>query len=136
MIPLRSFDLFSRFSSGELSKLEFLCQTRSLSAGEFLFREGDTANAFYVIASGEIEILRSRDGQTRRISLLGEADTVGEMAFFDPAGAKCSRNADARATVPTELVVILADALDTLGSSEPDLVKTLEKIIRERKARE
>lgn len=58
------------------------------------------------------------------------------MAFFDPTGAKGLRNADARTTTITSVVVILADALDSLGSSEPAIVARLERIIRERKARE
>lgn len=67
MVSLRSLELFAEFSARELAKLEPLCQLRSLPAGEFLFREGDPATAFYVITSGEVEISRTREGRSRRI---------------------------------------------------------------------
>ncbi|HRI36326.1 MAG TPA: cyclic nucleotide-binding domain-containing protein [bacterium] len=136
MVSLRSFSLFDPFGASDLSKLESLCQKRALAAGETLFFEGDSATALYIIASGEIEISRCRNGDTSRIAILSTSDTVGEMAFFDPAGARGLRNADARALTDVVLIVILADALAALGTDEPMLVRRLESIIRERKNRE
>src|SRR5947209_6462977 len=53
----------------------------SVSAGDFLFRTGDAADCFFIISTGQIELLRR--GQTHgRLALLAMGDLCGEDSAF------------------------------------------------------
>lgn len=51
----------------------------TLAAGEVVFREGDDAEAMYVVLDGEVEI---RSGGTL-LRTLGQGEIFGEMALID-----------------------------------------------------
>lgn len=71
-----------------------------LRRGLRLFREGDEADAAYLIQSGRVEITkRVRDDETV-LAILGPGDIVGEMALIDGL----NRSASARALEDTVLL--------------------------------
>ncbi len=52
--------------------------------GDYIFREGDPSNSFYIIESGEIEVVRKVDTKDEKvIAILGPGDFFGEMALLD-----------------------------------------------------
>jgi len=53
-----------------------------VSAGSFVFREGDTGSDMYIIESGSVEVLRGARGSTP-IATLGPGDFFGEMAILE-----------------------------------------------------
>jgi CRP-like cAMP-binding protein len=69
-----------------------LAKNRSLGEGEVVFLEGDEADALWLVAAGEVEVLRTQDEES---SVL--AGTLGPGAFFgmnglidgEPRGASC-----------------------------------------------
>jgi NADH:quinone reductase (non-electrogenic) len=48
-------------------------------AGETIVREGDLSGRFYVITSGEVEVVQRVDGHDRPIRRLGPGDHFGEI---------------------------------------------------------
>lgn len=52
-------------------------------AGHFLFREGDSADAMYVVESGTVAILKQADGQQYLLRTLSNGECLGEMALID-----------------------------------------------------
>lgn len=52
------------------------------AAGEVVVREGDLADAFYVIAAGEATVSRIINGEPRVIAALGESDYFGEIGLL------------------------------------------------------
>jgi CRP/FNR family transcriptional regulator, cyclic AMP receptor protein len=82
-------------SDAEANEL-FLASTReSYDADTFLFKEGDSAEAFYLIVNGEIDIEKKRaNNQTSRITRLDAGAIVGEMSLLTDE----NRSASARAT--------------------------------------
>lgn len=88
-----------------------LRQYRELAMGEFVFHEGDPAEAMYVVVSGRIEILRREpDGGERIIAGMNANEVFGEMALLTRAG----RTASARALEPTLLFEIPTDCVDVM----------------------
>ncbi|HEV7735471.1 MAG TPA: cyclic nucleotide-binding domain-containing protein [Candidatus Binatia bacterium] len=81
--------------------LDALAERCSFDAGATIFREGETADAMYVVEIGTVEVFRTdadpADGDTG-IATLGPGEEFGEMAFFDEgprsatakAGTECS----------------------------------------------
>jgi len=55
---------------------------KELAAGEVLFREGDSADAMYVVVSGRLRATRQDDGETRTVGDISRGETVGEMALL------------------------------------------------------
>lgn len=53
-----------------------------LEAGQILFREGDAADAMYVVVSGRLRATRDENGTARTIGDIGRGETVGEMALL------------------------------------------------------
>ncbi|MBI4334383.1 MAG: cyclic nucleotide-binding domain-containing protein [Chloroflexi bacterium] len=66
---------------------------REYRAGEIIVRQGEQGDCMYVIQSGQVEVLRSNNGQEVRLAVLGEGDIFGEMAIFQ----KEARSATVRA---------------------------------------
>jgi NTE family protein len=55
---------------------------KHLTAGEVLFRQGDAADAMYVVVSGRLGAVRQEDDIPRTIGDIGRGETVGEMALL------------------------------------------------------
>lgn len=58
---------------------------KELAAGETLFREGEAADAMYVVVSGRLRAMREDDGRQVFIGDIGRGETVGEMALLTGA---------------------------------------------------
>jgi EAL domain-containing protein (putative c-di-GMP-specific phosphodiesterase class I) len=89
---------------------------KTLSAGEYLFREGDQPSSAFLIEEGAMEI-HSGNGR-RRIVLarMGPGDLLGEMAVVDQS----PRTASALALSDSVLLVIEGDQIkDRLAASDP-----------------
>jgi len=69
-------------------------KVKKYSKGTYVFHEGDIGDTFYVIKSGQIEILRKdRNNEEKRVAILYPDNFFGEMALIndDPRNAsiKC-----------------------------------------------
>ena len=57
---------------------------RDLAQGERLFRRGDTARHFHIVATGRIALVRPTiENKTATLQFAGLADIVGENALFE-----------------------------------------------------
>ena len=54
---------------------------RTLSPGEIVFDEGDPGDHFYVIQSGEVELVRESPQQQRVVARIGAGDFFGELGL-------------------------------------------------------
>ena len=52
-------------------------------AGAVFFREGEAANAMFVLESGRVSVLKRRGGVDRHLRDLSAGDCFGEMALID-----------------------------------------------------
>jgi len=76
---------------------------RSVKAGAFIFRQGDTGHHAYVVQSGRVAIEKTgKDGGTVKLGSLQTGAIFGEMALVDNS----PRMAAARAEEPTVLITI------------------------------
>ena len=75
-----------------------------LKPGDYVFRKGDPPNNFYIIESGEVEVVRNsgENGEESVIAILGKGDFFGEMALLDHR----NRNSGVRARTDVELTVL------------------------------
>ncbi|MGB0591978.1 MAG: cyclic nucleotide-binding domain-containing protein [Myxococcota bacterium] len=66
---------------------------KQFAPGDEIFKEGDPAEAAYVIASGEVEIVKELEGAEVILARLGSGEIFGEMGLVDDK----PRSASARA---------------------------------------
>jgi signal transduction histidine kinase len=111
---LGTVPLFAELPQEDLARLsEGIVEVR-LDKGDALFDEGDEADRAYVIAEGELEILKESAGRNVRIAVSGPGDVVGEMALLTGE----SRNAGASAITAVRLIAIPRACLeDVLATS-------------------
>ncbi len=111
---LGTVPLFSELPRDDLDRLSNGIVELNMEKGDALFDEGDEADRAYVIAEGELEILKESAGRNVRIAVSGPGDVVGEMALLTGE----PRNAGAQALTPVRLIAIPRSCLeDVLATS-------------------
>lgn len=70
-----------------------------LQSGQFFFREGDTAQAMYVLESGHVAVTRQWEGRQMLLRHFESGDCFGEMGLVDlfPRSASVQALADCTA---------------------------------------
>jgi CRP-like cAMP-binding protein len=90
-----------------MESLEKLCYGR----GDYLFRQGETGDCGYIIASGEVEVYkRNKLGKDVLVGRLGAGELIGEICLLE-------ENAVRMATV-----VAFTDKVEVLRLDKADLM--------------
>jgi CRP-like cAMP-binding protein len=82
--------------------------------GEVIINEGETGSCMYVIQSGQVEILKTRDGREVRIAVRNAGDFLGEMSLF----SRELRSATVKAVGEAKILTI--DKRNLLASIQKD----------------
>jgi len=87
--------IFSSLNEDELSALAGLAAERSFQPDEFILWEGDEPDYFYVVAEGQVKVVKnSSTGREFIIALFGPGEMFGEVAVFEgkpyPASAQAT----------------------------------------------
>ena len=129
---LAQVPLFQGLDAKLLAVLDQECERVSLPGGAELFRQGDTAEALYVVLSGRLEVV-SEPGPGQRVLVgeLGRGASVGEMSLL--TGER--RSASVRAIRDSELLRIesgrFAQFLGTHPKVGAELARTLARRLAE-----
>lgn len=79
----RSVHLFNELSAEQIIEVLRVAHIETHPAGTVLAREGDAADAMYIIERGEVAITKaSLGGDDVRVAYLGDGSVVGEMALI------------------------------------------------------
>lgn len=82
-VQIADIPLFSGLASDQIAALEKIAVPRKLNRGELIFAEGEEAEGFWVIASGQIKIYKmSADGREQILHLFGPGEVFAEVALF------------------------------------------------------
>ena len=103
---------------------------RHVPAGEFVFADGSPGDAFYLIDSGQVEIVSDgRKGHTV-LARLGPDEFFGEMSLLTGK----PRSTAARTATHTNLWVLYRSDFDDLVNRHPSISLALSKVLSERLA--
>ena len=95
----------------------------SFPFGAVIVREGDPADALYVLLGGRARVVkRAHGGEEIALDVLRPGDAFGEMALLE----RTTRTATVRASTEVELLRLDRAAFDELVAAAPDLKKYLE----------
>lgn len=125
---LTTVELFASLPPKDIERLREHLTEQELDAGEILFNEGEAGDNAYVVASGEIEILKLEDDRAARIALSGPGVVVGEMALLTDS----VRNATARAHSDSKLIVVPRRVFDDVINSSAAAMRAVFDVFLER----
>ncbi|MHB1128108.1 MAG: peptidase domain-containing ABC transporter [Bacillota bacterium] len=123
-ITLRTFikqcTVFSPLSSEELRGLLDAFSPVSFSSGQYIFHEGGEGDSFYLIRSGELEVVKESLGD-KIVNRLGKGDFFGELALITGA----PRAAGIRANTEASLFRLDKADFDSLLSKAPQIKNSI-----------
>ena len=111
--------LFEGLSRGELQNLAKATEDLEVEDGKVLCREGETAQEFFVIVDGEVDV--TKDG--RHLATLSSGDFFGEIALIEDM----RRTATVTARTPLRFFVLTRQAFWRLIEQQPEVER---KILR------
>ncbi|MDQ1686738.1 MAG: family transcriptional regulator, cyclic receptor protein, partial [Frankiaceae bacterium] len=103
---LEVLDLFTAATRQTLEQLARACEEQRVDAGEVIVREGDTADALYVLVEGEVDVeAKGEAAQAHHLRTMGPRTYFGEIGLLRGV----PRTATVRATEPCLLWRISAE---------------------------
>ena len=115
---LRSCQLFVGVPATDIAAVASFALTRHLAKGDYLFREGDPAQGFYIVQRGAINVHRvSAAGKEQVIHVFRPVESFAEGALASEVGYP----ADARATEASVVLLIPKREFIDLLRSRPEL---------------
>jgi len=104
-------------------------QVLTFARGEIVIREGDVADAFYVIAHGEAEVVgRDKAGQEHVLNTLKEDQYFGELGLLRAE----PRNATVRAKTSLEVIRVSADSFRIMVESSKQTAEDIARVAQSR----
>jgi thioredoxin reductase (NADPH) len=117
----RADQIFPTLTSAQIERIAAHGRTRAVRSGEVLIEQGDRANPFFVVISGQLEAVRPTSAAETLISFVSAGQFTGEI------NALSGRRAIARIRVRQdgEVVQIARDGLLALVQTDAELSEIL-----------
>ena len=123
---LRTSDLFEHQTDDVLRAVIAQGRVEVFGAGAVVFRQGDAGDRLYIVKSGVVEILASREGSDPTpVAYLGEGEVMGELALLTGSPRSATARAPERAEVLTLEKAVFFDLMSTLPRFAQDLCAVL-----------
>ena len=120
--------LFAGLTPEARESLAQLADTVTVAAGSWLFRQGDDADALYVVRSGRMEIVDETPGREPTVLReLRAGAALGELAIV----CESQRTASVRARRDARLLRVGRDAFESVMQTSPTVSRTLMRTLAE-----
>jgi CRP-like cAMP-binding protein len=115
--------LFANCTPAEIAAIAAVAQEHSFESGQIIVTQGTPGQAFYLILTGKVEIVRDSNS----LGAFGPGDFFGEMSLLDQA----PRSATIRALEPTTCLMLSSWDFKAVLEGHPSIaVKLLEVLSR------
>ena len=126
---VRHSSVFRFLSDEHFDAIEPLLQEEHYDFGDVIVKQGDPADAFYVLTTGRARALKIRaDAEEIPLGVLKPGDSFGEAALAEGG----TRSATVRCSTAVDVLRIDRDDFLQLVSQEPDLKQSIETTGRNR----
>jgi CRP-like cAMP-binding protein len=118
---IKGLSFFSLLTPDELTRIVHQVRIGSRSAGDILFKEGETSATLYVIGAGKVHV--TRGGRPAIDAFFSAGNFLGELAALE------NRSRTATATVAEDATLFMLDkpAVNALLQMRPDLEGVLRR---------
>lgn len=104
-----------------------MAATKKLEKDHYLFREGDTSDAMFVVKTGKLAVVKSKMNSEIILAEIGPGSMVGEMAFFDSK----PRSASVKALRESEVIILPFKGLHAQFAQFPEWAKAIMRTVNE-----
>lgn len=126
---LRGIPLFRDFAEDEVARIAGTVTHRTYPKHDFIVREGDPGNTFFVLLRGSVSVCRIMpDGREMILAILKEGDFFGEMAMFDSS----LRSASIKTLTEVEVGAIRYGDFLVLLDGNPRIGRSLVTVLSDR----
>lgn len=126
---LRAIGFLHDASAAFLEQMAQRLRPESHAVGDVIAKEGDPADAFYIIATGKIEAsTKGPHGETLRLGVFGAGEYLGEIALLRGT----TRLATAKCLTPATLLALPKKDFDAMLARSPEMRAELEAKAEER----
>ncbi|MGR3302603.1 MAG: sigma 54-interacting transcriptional regulator [Candidatus Scalindua sp.] len=126
---LKGIPGFDVLEPEQLKKIAAIVNIQEYHYGDFVFKESDVSDAFYVILHGKVKIcVSSKEDADMTLSILGPMDSFGEIGFISGN----PRVASARVERDSKLLVIKKYVFDMITEYDPSLTRCLINTLAQR----
>src|SRR5262245_47222742 len=125
---LDGVEIFADLEEEERARLAAELETLNLKRGDVLVRQGETADALYVVVTGRFAV--TVEGRRQAVAELGPGQPIGEIAFF--AGG--TRTATVTALRDSLVLRLGRTEFDDLSAKNPSIWRTLTAALARRVA--
>jgi CRP-like cAMP-binding protein len=123
-------EFFAEATPAVLADIAASAHQIPLVRGDVLFKEGEVADALYIVVAGRLAIIIANEIDHREtvVSLMEEGDLFGEMAMLDQG----PRSAMARALEPSTVLMLPHDAVRDALIREPAMLWGVTRLLAKR----
>ena len=115
---LRSCQLFAGLPPADLEKIVPITALKSLEKNDYLFRQGEPSQGFYIVQRGAINVHRvNAAGKEQVIHIFRAGESLAEASLATQVGYP----ADARAVEPSQVLLIQKAGILDLIKNQPEL---------------
>lgn len=115
---LRNCQLFAGLPAADLRNIADITLVKQLDKGDYLFREGEPAQGFFIVQSGAVNVHRlSAAGKEQVIHIFRPGESFAEATLATETGYP----ADARALEPTQVLLVQKVEFTGLLRRQPEL---------------
>lgn len=123
----RSVSLFEGLESDDLRRIQEISETVVAEPGEYLFREGDEGDTFFVVLRGSAELTKkTAGGGEEKLAVVRTGEAFGEMALLNDI----PRSASARALESSHFLAISRESFLELLGGDSVAVRMLRNLSR------
>ena len=128
---MENVEIFSPLSRAELKDLVANVSVRTYATGEMPVRQGDPGDSFYIIKSGQVDVVVEKSaGERAVVATLGPGNIFGEMSLLTGA----ARTASIHVKEDAEFIVIDKESFGSTLAQNPAIAESLSRILSERQA--
>ncbi len=127
---LKSVPLFEHVDDEELAAVAEVALEQEYAANAVIYNEDHVAHHLYVIVRGKVEVLYRVGSSRRRVAVLGEKESFGEMSILDDEPRP--RSATVQALEPTLVLKIDRDSFRELIYEHPQISFAIFKMLSRR----
>mgnify|MGYP000734194281 CR=1 FL=1 len=115
---LRNCRIFHGLSAEDLASIAAAVVVKPLEKGEYLFRESQPSQGFYIVQAGAVNVHRvNAAGKEQVIRIFRAGETFAEATLATDAGYP----ADAKAVEPSQVLLVQKSAFLALLKRQPEL---------------
>ena len=132
---LQSMPIFGGVGDEVLELLVSQSQTATVTKGSFFFREGDQADALYILEKGRVIIVKNWQGCAYELGSLSPGDCFGEMALIEmsrrSASVKAVENCQGMKLTPEHLYEVYKNHLSQYAIIQMNIAREISRRLRE-----